>query len=526
MKVKDVFELNSKMRNIKLLAGKKGLNEEIKDIGVLEVPDGILWSRKNDLIITTGYFIYKKEIELVDVIKILKQKQAVGLGIKTDRFLKSIPKEAIELANKLNFPFFEIPIFLGYNDFIWPIISNILGGEDYINYRLMKYNEDILKVSKKNYYLKNIVELLSKHLNESFIVVSELKHQVLANYNHNYEINTKAIINQIIKHNSKIIDNNDYFLTKINNKQTYIFPLKTIVANLGYLCIVLNDKLISDLELKIINRTVPYLTISMVNDVCKPKKQYETVESFIKDLLINNKLAQSKLMEQAEYFNINIKQKRYLWALKLTHKTNLVKNIADIAKYLKEKLPHNYIITNSSMIICIENNIHLHKENKIICDLIYKDLNSLYSNCDFIMAISEQFNNLSSIADAYDEAMFCIEYATKIDKNAVYEFKNLIVDNLLNELKDNKHLNKAFVEIVVKLKHYDTKNKCEYFNTLVQFINSDYNVLKTSQNLFIHRNTLYKRLKKIEEILNIKLNNQNTKILLYLCLKFANVKEY
>ena len=524
MKVKDVFQLDNKMKSLKLLAGEKGLNGEINDIGVLEVPDGILWSRKNDLIITTGYFIYKKEIELVDVIKILKQKEAVGLGIKTDRFLKSIPQEAIDLANKLDFPFFEIPIYLGYNDFIWPIISNILGEEDYINYRLMKYNEDILAVSKKNYYLKNIVELLANHINKPFLVISE-EYKILADFIKNESESCKDAINQVIKNTPNIADNNDYFLTKLNNKQCYVFPLNTTMANLGYLCI-LSKKTITELELKIINRTIPYLTLSMVNDALKPKKQYESIECFIKDTLLNNKLTQNKLIEQAEYFSINIKQNRVLWVLKIVNTTEtLPKVIPDIAKYLKEKLNNAYVIENNSYIICVLNNFHLQKDNDIIYNLIYNDLNSLYPNCKHTLAISEQFNNIASIKDAYSEALFCIDYATKKGINAVYQFKNLIVDNLIYELINNKHLNKSYEDIVVKIKGYDNKNQSNYFSTLVEYINTDHNVLKTSQNLYIHRNTLYKRLKKIEDILNIKLDNPNTKILLNLCLRFENIKD-
>lgn len=60
MKVREIFHLNSNFKSLKLLAGQNGLNKEIKDIEVVEIPDGVYWVNKGDLVITTGYFLHKE----------------------------------------------------------------------------------------------------------------------------------------------------------------------------------------------------------------------------------------------------------------------------------------------------------------------------------------------------------------------------------------------------------------------------------------------------------------------------------
>lgn len=49
----------------------------------------------------------------------------------------------------------------------------------------------------------------------------------------------------------------------------------------------------------------------------------------------------------------------------------------------------------------------------------------------------------------------------------------------------------------------------DYFNTLQVFLSNNGNVLKSSRDLFMHRNTLIYRLKKIESILELDLSIHN-----------------
>lgn len=54
--------------------------------------------------------------------------------------------------------------------------------------------------------------------------------------------------------------------------------------------------------------------------------------------------------------------------------------------------------------------------------------------------------------------------------------------------------------LVHEIKDYDSKNHTEYYKTLFCYLKNERNHQITSQELFIHRNTLFKRIRKIEEL--------------------------
>ncbi|MFW5891300.1 MAG: PucR family transcriptional regulator ligand-binding domain-containing protein, partial [bacterium] len=93
MKVKDLFNLNKDYKNIKLISGEGGLNNDIESIEILEVPDGVYWVEENDLIITTGYFLNNNIDTFKRFIETLSYRKAAAVGIKIGRFIDEIPEE-------------------------------------------------------------------------------------------------------------------------------------------------------------------------------------------------------------------------------------------------------------------------------------------------------------------------------------------------------------------------------------------------------------------------------------------------
>ena len=58
-----------------------------------------------------------------------------------------------------------------------------------------------------------------------------------------------------------------------------------------------------------------------------------------------------------------------------------------------------------------------------------------------------------------------------------------------------------------KLEEYDHANGTFLQETLLEYFMNGFNSVKASEALFIHRNSLIYRLKKIEELLEIELND-------------------
>ena len=72
--------------------------------------------------------------------------------------------------------------------------------------------------------------------------------------------------------------------------------------------------------------------------------------------------------------------------------------------------------------------------------------------------------------------------------------------------------------IVNKIKQFDQQHHTDYYETLFTYLKNERNHQITSQELFIHRNTLFKRLKKIEELW--PLDYENADLRFYLLYSF------
>lgn len=105
-----------------LVAGEKGIDKVVDSCNMMEQPDIKPWLRENTLMITTGYVIRNDKEALLRLIQDLNDAGASALAIKT-RFFDEFPKEALELAEKLEFPLFFLNNNQGFEDQVFPVMS-------------------------------------------------------------------------------------------------------------------------------------------------------------------------------------------------------------------------------------------------------------------------------------------------------------------------------------------------------------------------------------------------------------------
>ncbi|OOM06350.1 PucR family transcriptional regulator [Clostridium saccharobutylicum] len=110
--VKDILKLNS-LKEIKLIGGSTGIEKCIEWIYVsecLEDPlEGIKWLQGGEIVIITGVGIKNDASILSKLIREISKRNGVGLIVNIGQYIQCIPKESIEVANKLEIPLFTLP---------------------------------------------------------------------------------------------------------------------------------------------------------------------------------------------------------------------------------------------------------------------------------------------------------------------------------------------------------------------------------------------------------------------------------
>lgn len=164
MIVKDIFSLNKDFKEYRLIAGKGGLNNEIKSVDIMEVPDGVYWVKPGDFIITTGYSLKKNDTTLENIVQMMIAKGAAALGIKIGRFIDEIPEKIIQYAEEHNFPILCVPLAASYNSVMTPILSKLMGDDNYDSHVIKEMRREINILSNHSYNITAITALIARYI--------------------------------------------------------------------------------------------------------------------------------------------------------------------------------------------------------------------------------------------------------------------------------------------------------------------------------------------------------------------------
>lgn len=102
--------------DFEVLAGREGLEREAQGIAVLDAPDAFSWSRGKELIVTSGFSIWKEPQCIQKAFETGYMQKAAGMMIKRGRYLKEIPEEMIELFECYGVPLISVPYEVAYMD--------------------------------------------------------------------------------------------------------------------------------------------------------------------------------------------------------------------------------------------------------------------------------------------------------------------------------------------------------------------------------------------------------------------------
>lgn len=126
-----------------------------------------------------------------------------------------------------------------------------------------------------------------------------------------------------------------------------------------------------------------------------------------------------------------------------------------------------------------------------------------------------------SLEQSYKNAQVALQISRQRDLQKPYLFNPCGLSEFIltmPESKGSEHMADFVQHVLLPLEVYDKKNKSLLIQTLEVYLQENGNLLRTSNRLFIHRNTLKYRLHHIEEICGCSLEDAETRFVLYFAL--------
>ncbi len=114
------------LRQSRVVAGERGLDNVVQFVNVMEVPDILQWVHPGELLVTTMYPLRDNAAEIEQLIPRLHEKGLAGLAVNPLAYLNAFPQCMIDAANALGFPLIQLPDKVSFIDIIQPLTSRIL----------------------------------------------------------------------------------------------------------------------------------------------------------------------------------------------------------------------------------------------------------------------------------------------------------------------------------------------------------------------------------------------------------------
>ncbi|CEN81901.1 transcriptional regulatory protein [[Clostridium] sordellii] len=268
------------------------------------------------------------------------------------------------------------------------------------------------------------------------------------------------------------------------------------------------------------------------------QEEKKNAKRFLESIIFSQDHLQEDIHALAEFYNIKLRPFHYVCIFKIQTPSNVSYDLEQINKHIIHSLEEVINIDNQTLIpmeyannlmFLIFSNDYSEGEKSVeAVEAVFNLINSKYLEVENSLSFSRIRESNSDIKISYKEAFKALSMIDIYNRDLkIIKYKELGIIRWLVELSDIKEIQRYCYENLGPILEYDKKHGMDLMGTLKCYFQNNRHLLKTSQELFIHRNTLLYRLSTIKELLKIDLDDAMIDLELFnsiLIYEFINLK--
>ncbi|EEL56247.1 PucR family transcriptional regulator [Bacillus cereus] len=523
MKLYDIMKIPI-FDQAKLIAGHKGVEQEVYTVNMMDAPDIIHFLKRNELLVTSAYHFKDDMYALRELIIQMKKQGCTALGIKTKRFLQEIPEDIISLADEIYFPIIELPFDIGLGDLVNQTLSYILDMRTNELHQAMQihqqFSNHIISGKGINMILENLSSLIQ-------LPVVLLDYHLRPISEHN---NTKASIQSLKKffiNGRKLplstIEIVTFSLLTKTRDTVSIFPIYTQNNQYSYLVI---DGFISPLNRSMVlavEQAANVLAFELIKEHSLRQYSRRIQDEFFTNVINSVFSTQDEIINLGKEFNLSFDQK-YICII---GKVDIKEFTMSFMEYQEEKdLIYDLIEEELNSYTA---NVHLFiKDDMYVllvnCDGIWRQTEkermiSLLKNIQvkiytyfqksISFGIANSSEQLLHISHSFKEATDAFYYGEMSGSKEFIEIYQAKEISAILRMIPQEQLKKFYESTLHSLANENEKDHAVLLHTLSVYLETHCAISETAKRLFLHRNTVIYRLEKCEEILGRNIKDPN-----------------
>jgi len=490
LQVKDVLE-NEYFRSAEVVAGQGGLLRIVKWAHVIEIVQVDNFLAGDELVLTTGISLQHHLEDFLFFVESLINKNCAALCIEYGTYLQSIPEVILSLANRHDFP---IIVFHETVPFV-------------------RITQDLhSQIMNQQYLMISSLETYSQTLNKNALLGQNTDDILQTIY---HTLRTQIIFSikgrdPIFFPNMPLAKRQQLLTMSKTAPQFKHEPIFIVDQHYADLTLYRADGLFSEFDLLILDRTATALAQLLMRDFYIEEKRD------IEDATILADWIDQKLTKEEIYKFIVAHHSSYTYyssaVFILSSPYTIMRAQEDIVYsklYYRNLFEQNgftpFLFERKSYVVFIL--LHT-KDSKASREL----LNSLFATLqqtDFYkkqllqgyqLAIGKVVSDVEEIPKSYHTALETLYICRKVQTTSFF-YDDLHLYHLIYKLQMQVNLQEVIQDYLQPVIDYDKKYNSKLLETLQVYLQTNGSKQQTAKQLFIVRQTLYHRLKKLENLL-------------------------
>lgn len=547
--IENLLELEV-MENCNLIAGFRGSKNTISRINIMADPDIIDWTTPGEFLLTTAYFFERDDIEAQkQLIKQCADEKLAGIGIKVSPYLQSLSPEILSLANDLSFPIIDIHYSIPLSDIMMDAFKEIFNKQASLLERIEKVHEKLMEAMLKGSGLSNLTKIIGENVKnpvilsltlsgQTFEFIGEksmpVREELMSEVEKFYEKNNKKNkLKQLIE--DKVLINGRYI-------KRMIMPILLRDQIYGHLFFWSIETPLGGFDLSIIEAASTTISLFILQEISIKEVEIRYSSEYFEDLVSVDPKRKKKALDRASFFNLN--KDDYYTVEVMSFKDKSGKTHSDIDfSYLQEY--SNPIVNNIEELMeylnltgIVSTKVHgiqilLSFKDKYKSEECIREFNERLIDCllnrnknmEIKIGMGRVYKGLENVDKSFQDAVRAVRIGKVINSKMIIKYDELGIFKILSQDLLTEELEDFYDTTLKPLSDYDRKKSTELVATLHSYFKNNGNLTRISEDLFAHYNTVLYRIKRIEEITKMDLNDSTDRLNLEIAIKIKELLE-
>ena len=515
--VSELFLLDE-FSDAKILAGSDGLEKNVYYVSILSSRENLQSTKAHDFAIIYDRALLSDEKFLYDLIAHCSYLKISCIGICCAHE-EDVPSWLINQADQIKTPLILFPDINSLSKIVNVCIGHVINTQMLQLQTVLNSTYMFIDIAKRGGDITELANALSRSINLPVLIENE-KYELLSFANDQEHFNPNISDMDILSMNRAIKKHlyepalseslqSIYHFTGIKNPliSFIVVPILYANRNLGNITVVSSlNYPVNEILLK---NAAAYTALSMAAIKSRLDKERLIRDDILISLLHNRR---DTIIEDVSYWlselhlSDNAPYIVFMISPDVPNDSELSESFQQVAtSYIRDA----YFFKEEGKLLFIRS-FRNQKDSEI--SRFFIDLKEMFlkraHGISFQISISNLCEDINNLNDAYQQALTALDICKKIlPPNSLGYYSNMDLFCLFNE-QHNKELLIRFSSHYLSNLINNTSMSFDAIGTLQAYLDNGQSIGKTSQVLYLHRNTLKYRIRRLKEILNESFDNQ------------------